>query len=90
MSAFSFPYCGPTEGICLVCMEELSTTDSKLVVAKCTARHMFHDNCLDYWVNYSAMKNANLCPHDREQICDSRLRAHLSQTEGMPEGAGNQ
>ncbi|KAF1971086.1 hypothetical protein BU23DRAFT_200094 [Bimuria novae-zelandiae CBS 107.79] len=79
MDAFSIPYTGPypVEGKCLICMDELSNFDFGLLVARCTNGHVFHNLCLDKWVNCSAMDNANLCPHDRERLCDPRPRMHL-------------
>lgn len=79
LSAFSVPYEGPrpTQGMCLICMEELDSSALVLVAARCSEGHLFHGCCLDKWVNVSAMDNANLCPHDRERLCDPRPRIHL-------------
>ncbi|KAL5408858.1 hypothetical protein PMIN03_006261 [Paraphaeosphaeria minitans] len=78
MSAFSVPYKGPhpAQDTCLVCMDELANPDLHLVAARCSKGHLFHGSCLNRWVNASAMDNANLCPHDRERLCDPRPRIH--------------
>ncbi|OAG02863.1 uncharacterized protein CC84DRAFT_1207683 [Paraphaeosphaeria sporulosa] len=78
MSAFSVAYQGPhpVRGTCLVCMDELANPDSPVVAARCSKGHLFHGSCLNKWVNASAMDNANLCPHDRERLCDPRQRIH--------------
>ena len=81
MSAFSLPYEGPhpAQGTCSICMDEFTDTGRDrrgLVVARCLTGHLFHSKCLNYWVNDSAMDNANLCPHDRERLCEPRQRTH--------------
>ncbi|KAF2252150.1 hypothetical protein BU26DRAFT_590521 [Trematosphaeria pertusa] len=52
-----------------------------IITFVCTTGHVVHDVCLEKWVNGSAMCNANICPLDREQICDSRQRRY--RTEGQ-------
>jgi hypothetical protein len=57
-------------------MDELADPHLALVAAQCPTGHVFHGSCLNYWVNESAMDNANMCPHDRERLCDPRPRIH--------------
>lgn len=77
-NVFSRPYEGqqPAQGNCIICMNELGDLSHGLVVARCTTGHIFHSHCLNHWVNDSAMENANLCPHDRDLLCDPRPRVH--------------
>ncbi|KAF2678600.1 hypothetical protein K458DRAFT_423041 [Lentithecium fluviatile CBS 122367] len=67
------------DGDCGICLEALSLGQKGLelglpVLARCEARHAFHNGCLGKWVNGSAMKNSNRCPLDREVICEARER----------------
>ncbi|KAF2438596.1 hypothetical protein P171DRAFT_164559 [Karstenula rhodostoma CBS 690.94] len=89
MSAFSVAYQGPhpAQGMCIVCMDELASPDLTLVVARCPTGHLFHGSCLNFWVNTSAMENANLCPHDRERLCDPRPRIH---PDGLSDGSDSE
>lgn len=47
-----------------------------LVQARCTARHVFHEGCLEGGMNLSGMKNNNTCPLDRGMFWEKRGR-HL-------------
>ncbi|KAJ4356630.1 uncharacterized protein N0V89_004666 [Didymosphaeria variabile] len=78
MNAFSLPYQGPypAQGTCLICMNEFADNHRELVVSRCSTGHLFHGHCLNFWVNDSAMDNANMCPHDRERLCNARPRIH--------------
>lgn len=76
---FSTPYPGsinPDETCAICCFEFKETRHKRLVRSKCSAEHVFHEECLDRWVNDSAMENANRCPADREVICRRRGRVH--------------
>ncbi|KAH3974312.1 hypothetical protein HBH69_090010 [Parastagonospora nodorum] len=56
---------------CGICNERLiGPVNCELVRAICQARHPFHEDCLNEWVNHSAMPNANTCPLDREVLCE--------------------
>ncbi|KAL1606359.1 hypothetical protein SLS60_003761 [Paraconiothyrium brasiliense] len=80
LSVFSLPYQGPypAQGTCIICMHDFADNDRELVVARCPTGHLFHGQCLNFWVNDSAMGNANMCPHDRQRLCDPRPRIHRS------------
>ncbi|KAF1994914.1 hypothetical protein P154DRAFT_567026 [Amniculicola lignicola CBS 123094] len=79
LSHFSSPYprqTPPTDP-CPICHIDLTKCRvEELVVANCTAGHVFHGECLGGWINDSAMLNANTCPLDREEICEGRERVH--------------
>jgi hypothetical protein len=68
---------------CGVCSENFLESEYDVMVrARCNARHLFHKDCLDAWVNESAMDNANKCPLDREVICGARGRIHTGEQIG--------
>ena len=72
---FSIPYTGwhVPVGECAFCLESFQDQDrGALVVARCTARHVFHSMCLGNWVNHAGMENSNRCPLDREILCAPR------------------
>ncbi|KAH7067479.1 hypothetical protein BKA63DRAFT_118331 [Paraphoma chrysanthemicola] len=82
---FCFPYThsSPPEGACVICCYlfiDPEVVQEPLVLARCRARHKFHMNCLDEWVNGSSMENANRCPHDREVLCERRKRIHMGES----------
>lgn len=80
LNEFSTPcqdLCAP-EDQCGICYELLvGLEDRALVCARCQARHPFHEECLNEWVNGSAMPNANTCPLDREFLCEGRGKIHM-------------
>ena len=63
---------------CVICRKVfLETLEEKRVRAKCSAQHVLHEECLDYWVNGIAMDNGNASPRDREVICRAREKRHV-------------
>jgi hypothetical protein len=70
------------DGVCPICQESyvggFTAVNADLVVARCAAEHAFHGECLDEWVNGSAMLNSNTCPVDRERICRARDVVHVA------------
>jgi len=76
----------PPEGSCPICWGDFGErAEPTVVFSKCAALHAFHEECLDWWVNESAMANANKCPVDREILCERRERMHPTNAHG---GAG--
>jgi hypothetical protein len=76
-------FCNPVESApkstsCSVCVTEIDGAeqeeDEKPVLTKCG--HMFHQTCLDKWVNDSGMKASNTCPSCRAMLCEPRERLH--------------
>jgi hypothetical protein len=80
LNEFSTPcedLCAP-EDQCGICHELLVGLGNRaLVCARCQAAHPFHQECLQEWVNGSAMPNANTCPLDREVLCEGRGKVHM-------------
>jgi hypothetical protein len=79
LSAFCRPTTTvPDETNCSICMSEIETTqvNKPIVVTRC--EHIFHQECLNTWVNNSAMETSNTCPACRTQMCEPRQRAHQS------------
>lgn len=74
--ASSPPDDGTTCSICASDFEDLESTQSA-VVTKCG--HYYHFNCLNCWVNRSALPNSNTCPSCRTVLCKRRERVHVSQ-----------
>ncbi|KAH6642110.1 hypothetical protein C7974DRAFT_408692 [Boeremia exigua] len=72
------PYSIPEDAQCSVCMTEVKVRnrDEKYVQTKCG--HIFHQLCLDTWVNDSGMKASNTCPSCRTVLCMPRERLHAS------------
>lgn len=71
----------PTPGTaCSICVadfdgkEDVRGNNPVLTVCK----HFFHQDCLDKWVNESAMKTSNTCPECRTVLCEPRKRLHAS------------
>ena len=58
----------PKEGgqdTCSVCLEQFSENDGKEVVElKCALQHVFHKDCIEYWVE----GGNNSCPNCREAV----------------------
>jgi hypothetical protein len=82
LDQFCTPYIDtfPPDGLCVICCYDFTDPDKKdraLVLARCMAKHPFHEDCLDEWVNHSAMENTNRCPYGREMLCEGRKRTHL-------------
>ncbi|KAL4449989.1 hypothetical protein ABPG74_015108 [Tetrahymena malaccensis] len=57
---------------CSVCLEDFIVGKDKIKVTICS--HIFHDNCLDEWLN--KFKNCPLC---RQQHSLSQIKIHLEQ-----------
>ncbi|KAJ4990825.1 hypothetical protein SVAN01_03614 [Stagonosporopsis vannaccii] len=81
LSAFCKPFDVVSSSVkCSVCMTKTDATNqdihSQAVVTKCG--HVFHELCLDQWVNDSAMKASNTCPSCRTVLCKPRERHHAS------------
>ncbi|KAF2789997.1 hypothetical protein K505DRAFT_252145, partial [Melanomma pulvis-pyrius CBS 109.77] len=58
------------EDICPICCIEFAGSSAEdLVIEFCRGGHPFHAECLENWVNGSAMPNVSTCPVDREEIC---------------------
>ncbi|KAF1922817.1 uncharacterized protein M421DRAFT_337532 [Didymella exigua CBS 183.55] len=82
-------FCGPVTSLprgmeCSICVTEFDGKEVEgdlPVSTKC--RHFFHGDCLDKWVNESAMKSSNTCPTCRTVLCKPRKRVHES-LEPMP------
>lgn len=70
----------PKDAECSVCIDKVDGAeqdkDEQPVLTKCG--HLFHQVCLDNWVNDSAMKASNTCPSCRTVLCNPRQRAHAS------------
>jgi hypothetical protein len=83
-SRYSLQYSGPmpAEGECAICYMPFSMVEGggaavvARCTARCTARHVYHWQCLYEWVNESAMIMGNTCPKDREWLCEPRARRH--------------
>ncbi|KAF2825777.1 hypothetical protein CC86DRAFT_382773 [Ophiobolus disseminans] len=76
---FSAPYTSATlpDATSSICCESFEADDSRpIVLARCVSSHIFHGECLGWWVNESAMANANTCPIDRAVLCVGRGRVH--------------
>lgn len=74
----------PERTECLVCMTEIGPDREQAVVTKCG--HLYHEPCLDDWVNKSAMKTSNMCPTCRTVLCKPRERLHASLLTSVTEG----
>ena len=65
---------------CSICVTDFAGKEdaggNHPVVTKC--KHFFHQDCLDKWVNESAMKTSNTCPECRTVLCEPRKRLHAS------------
>jgi hypothetical protein len=68
----------PENTTCSICVAEVTVSqpDEPVVVTQCG--HIFHQQCLNAWVNNSAMETSNACPSCRAQMCEPRGRAHAS------------
>jgi hypothetical protein len=70
----------PPETACSICVTDFDGKEdvggNHPVLTKC--KHFFHWNCLDKWVNESAMKTSNTCPECRTVLCEPRKRLHAS------------
>lgn len=80
LSAFCQPILSFTRGtecsVCLTGFDGGETGGEVPVSTKC--KHFFHKDCLDKWVNESAMKASNTCPSCRTVLCKPRERLHRS------------
>lgn len=70
----------PSGTSCSICVTEFEGQEdiggNPPVLTKC--EHFFHRDCLDKWVNESAMKTSNTCPECRTVLCEPRERLHAS------------
>ena len=67
------------EATCSICIMDVVTEnveEKKAVVTKC--KHVFHQTCLDAWVNESCMNASNSCPSCRTELCRARERTYAS------------
>jgi hypothetical protein len=75
----------PRGTACAICVTDFDGKEDvegdSPVLTKC--KHFFHKDCLDKWVNKSAMKTSNTCPTCRTVLCKPRERLHAS-LEPMP------
>jgi hypothetical protein len=66
----------PKEASCTVCVHDVKINadekEEKPVVTACG--HVFHEICLDTWVNDSAASTAHTCPSCRAVMCEGRRR----------------
>jgi hypothetical protein len=66
----------PTGTVCSICIADVTSdadeADQKPVVTTCG--HYFHEQCLDAWVNDSAMSKSHTCPSCRAVMCEARPR----------------
>ncbi|KAF2873660.1 hypothetical protein BDV95DRAFT_350718 [Massariosphaeria phaeospora] len=66
------------DATCGVCAHEITEhmgRAEKVVATVCM--HLFHGDCLDLWVNRSAMANSSACPVCRRVLCEARARRHV-------------
>jgi len=70
----------PSGTACSICVTDFDGKEdvggNHPVLTKC--KHFFHRDCLDKWVNESAMKTSNTCPECRTVLCEPRKRLHAS------------
>lgn len=80
-----FTFCKPVASVpkdtsCSVCVTKIDDAeqdkDDRPISTQCG--HMFHELCLDKWVNDSGMKASNTCPSCRAVLCKPRERVHVS------------
>jgi hypothetical protein len=93
-------FCRPAEDVsagetCSVCMSgiQLGAEDEEENAVVTGCEHLFHQGCLDRWVNESCMRQSNRCPECRREMCVARQVIHVSQlqldgTMGEPDYAG--
>jgi hypothetical protein len=66
----------PEKTKCSICMSKVTTGLNMMgqhpTVTAC--KHYFHQECLDGWVNESAMSTSNSCPSCRAVLCKARSR----------------
>jgi hypothetical protein len=66
----------PTNTLCPICIADVTAdtngTGQKPVVTTCG--HYFHEQCLNSWVNDSAMSKSHTCPSCRAVMCVARPR----------------
>lgn len=68
----------PLPVTCSICQDEITSEQGEQgVVVSTPCGHLFHAECLDQWVNESAMETSNTCPECRTEICEKRERKHV-------------
>ncbi|KAH4807234.1 hypothetical protein HBH61_135940 [Parastagonospora nodorum] len=66
----------PTNTPCPICIADVTadTNDAGQKPVVTTCGHYFHEQCLDSWVNDSAMSKSHTCPSCRAVMCVARPR----------------
>lgn len=79
----------PKEVSCTVCVHEvkidMNEKEEKPVVTTCG--HIFHEICLDTWVNDSAASTAHTCRSCRAVMCEGRRRVLASMVDTPSENS---
>jgi hypothetical protein len=57
---------------CPICAAIVGVKDKDAAVTKCS--HLFHQECLEEWVNESCREASNACPTCRTEMCRQRER----------------